>query len=301
MDRLDAMELFARIVERRSFRRAAEDLGLPRATATDAMKRLEARLGVTLLARSTRQVQPTLDGAAYYQRCRAILAEVAAAEEAFAGAAPRGVLQIEAHGTLARHFLMPELPRFLAAHPGIALRLSEGDRLVDPLREGVDCLLRAGTPAESALVMRRVALLPEVTVAAPDYLARHGRPERLDALEGHRMVGFRSSATGAVLPLDFAEGAGRRAVSLPVTLTVEGAESYHAAALAGLGLIQLPRYHAEADLAAGRLVEILPAHPPAPMPVAAYYPQSRQLSPRVRVFIDWVVQVFARAETRAGG
>ncbi|MDR3467626.1 MAG: LysR family transcriptional regulator [Xanthobacteraceae bacterium] len=294
MDRIETMRVFARVVERRSFSRAAQDLGLPASTVTDAVKQLEARLKVRLLQRTTRQVSVTLDGEAYYERCLAILADIEEAESAFGGAKPRGLLRVDVQGTQARRVIVPNLPAFLAEYPDLELFLSEGDRYVDLVREGVDCVLRAGELRESDLVARRVALLPEVTVASRDYVARAGMPRSFDALDGHRMVGFRSSATGGVLPLEFIVGGVRKTVSLPSTLSVNGADTYRAAALAGFGLIQVPRYSVEQDLADGTLVELLPDTPPSPTPVHILYPRSRQLSLRLRVFIDWMVKLYAK-------
>jgi DNA-binding transcriptional LysR family regulator len=300
MDRLDVMRLFTRIVERRSFTLAAQDLGLLRSTATQAIKQLEARLGVRLLQRTTRQVRPTLDGEAYYRRCIAILDEVEDAEAAFSGAKPRGQLRVDVQGTLARHFVLPALPQFLADHPQLQLHIGEGDRLVDLVREGVDCVLRVGDLHDSAMVGRRLALLEEVTCASPDYLARHGTPDGIEGLDGHRAVGFVSSAIAAVLPLEFVVAGSVRHVHLPATLTVAGADTYIAAARLGLGLVQVPRYHVEEDLAAGRLVNVLPDFPPTPTPVSLLYPHNRQLSPRVRVFIDWLVREFGKRLPAAG-
>lgn len=293
MDRFDAMRLFTRIVERRSFTLAAEDLGLPRSTVTDALKQLEARLGVRLLQRTTRSVSPTLDGEAYYQRCLRLIADLEDAEAAFAGIKPKGLLRIDVHGTLARHFVLPHLPAFLADYPEIELYMSEGDRLVDLVREGIDCVLRVGDLQDSDMIARRVAILDEVTCAAPSYLQRHGMPKSPDDLAGHRVVGFRSSATGGVLPLEFTQGGVVCPVALPATVSVNGAESYVTAARLGLGLIQAPRYHLEADFARGTLVPVLQDNAPTPTPVSLLYPRSRQLSPRVRVFIDWVAKIFA--------
>ncbi|MGH7003159.1 MAG: LysR family transcriptional regulator, partial [Alphaproteobacteria bacterium] len=275
------------------FTLAAEDTGLPRSTVTNAVQQLEARLGIALLQRTTRQVSPTLDGEAYYQRCLAILADIEDAEAAFAGARPRGPIRVDVHGTLARHFLLPGLAAFLEAYPELQLRMSEGDRLIDPVREGVDCVLRVGELTDSDMIARRVGMLEEVTLASPSYMDRHGVPESPEQLEGHCMVGFQSTATGAVLPLEFTLDAGLRTVALPATVCVNGAESLVAAARLGLGLVQVPRYHVEADLAAGTLVAVLPAFPPSPTPVSLLYPRNRQLSPRVRVFIDWVIREFA--------
>jgi DNA-binding transcriptional LysR family regulator len=300
MDRFESMRVFSRVVERRSFTLAAEDLGLPRSTVTDAVKQLETRLGVRLLQRTTRHVSPTLDGEAYHRRCLALIADLEDAEAAFSGSKPKGLLRIDVHGTLARHFLLPHLPAFLAAYPEIEFYMSEGDRLVDLVREGIDCVLRVGEPKDSDMIARRVAELTEATAAAPAYLERYGMPENIDALaEGHRMVGFRSSATGNLMPLEFTDGDALRQVTLPATVAVNGAESLVAAARLGLGLIQVPRYHLVPDFTSGALVEVLTAHRPKPTPVSLLYPRSRQLSPRVRVFIDWLVGIFARQGTNA--
>lgn len=303
MDRFDAMRVFTRIVERRSFTRAAEDLGLPRSTVTEAVKGLEARLGVRLLQRTTRHVAPTLDGEAYYQRCLRLIADLDEAEGAFAGARPRGPLHVDVHPTLASHFVVPHLPEFLAQFPEIELHLSEGDRYVDLMREGVDCVLRVGRPGEGDLVIRRLALLEELTCAAPSYLERCGVPDSVDALaDGHRMVGFRSSATGGVLPLEFTGPDGSiRNVTLPSVLTVSGAETYAAAARAGLGLIQAPRYRLDADFRSGALVPVLAGAPPTPTPVSVLYPRARHLSPRLRAFIDWLAGRFRGLRTATAG
>lgn len=294
MDRFDAMRVFARVTERRSFTLAAEDLSLPRSTVTDAVKDLERRLGVRLLQRTTRHVSPTLDGEAYYQRCLSILADIEEAEGAFAGVKPKGLLRVDVHGTLARHFVLPGLPRFLEAYPEIELHISEGDRLADLIREGIDCVLRVGEPKDSDMIARRVAMLDEVTLASPIYLKQFGTPASLEVLaQGHRMVGFRSTATGSLLPLEFVIDGKVRNVMLPATVSVSAAESYVAAAKLGLGLIQVPRYHAEAAVKSGKLIEVLRKFPPTPTPVSLLYPRNRQLSPRVRVFLEWVAGEFA--------
>ncbi len=296
LDRFDTMRLFVRIVERRSFTLAASDLDLPRSTATQAIKRLESRLGVRLLQRTTRHVSPTLDGEAYHRRCLAILADVEDAEAAFTDARPTGLLRVDVHGTLARAFVLPDLPDFLARYPGLRVHIGEGDRLVDLVREGVDCVLRVGDLHDSSMVGRRIAMLEEVTCASPGYLERHGTPQTLDDLEGHVAIGFLSTATGSTLPLEFVHGGEVRKVTLPSVVTVSGAETNTMLARLGLGLIQVPLYHVAKDLADGTLVRVLPDQPPTPSPVSLLYPHSRQLSPRVRVFIDWLAGTFgARA------
>jgi DNA-binding transcriptional LysR family regulator len=294
MDRFDAMRVFTRVVERRSFSLAADDLGLPRSTVTDAVKTLEARLGVRLLERTTRQVRPTLDGEAHYRRCLSLISDLEDAEGAFGGARPKGLLRLEVQGTLARHFLLPNLPGFIAAYPDIEINMSESDRWIDLIREGVDCVLRFGHLPDSDMIARQVVVLERLNCAAPNYLARYGTPTDPGALDGHRMIGLRSLTTGRLRPMEFMIGGTVREVALPVIMSVTGPESYLATARLGLGLMQVPRFHAEADLATGTLIQVLPDCPPPSVPVSLLYPRNRQLSPRVRVFIDYVMRAFGR-------
>jgi len=292
MDRLDAMRLFTRVVDRRSFTQAAHDLDLPRSTTTQVIQQLETRLGVRLLQRTTRTVRPTLDGEAYYRRCLAILDDIEDAEGAFLGAIPRGMLRIEVQGTIARHFLLPGIPHFLDQHSGIEISMSESDRWVDIVREGVDCVLRYGALPDSDLVARTVTMLDRITVAAPAYLARHGTPETPADLSRHRAVSLRSLTTGALTPFEFARPDGVERIEVASPFSVTGTESYRDAVLLGLGLAQMPVFHIERDLAEGRLVRVLAEHPLPSAPISILYPRSRQLSPRVRLFIDWAVQRF---------
>ncbi|OZI33571.1 LysR family transcriptional regulator [Bordetella genomosp. 5] len=295
MDRFQEMQAFVRIAERGSFTRAGEDLRIPRATLTNLIKRMEARLGTRLLERTTRAVRLTPDGEAFYQRCVRLLADLDEAEGAFRDAAPKGLLRVNMQGTLARRFVVPALPDFLARNPGLELHLGEDDRLVDLVREGVDCVLRAGTLQDSSMVGVRVAMLEQVTVASPAYLERHGTPQDLESLAQHRAVNFVSSRSGRALPLEFDVAGRTREVALAGAVSVTGAELYTACALAGLGLVQVPRYRLAAELADGRLCVVLPAYPPPPLPVSALYPQNRQLSVRVRTFVQWLRDVFADA------
>jgi DNA-binding transcriptional LysR family regulator len=299
MDRLDAMRLFARIVERRSFTLAANDTGVPRSTVTQVVQQLEERLKVRLLQRTTRVVKPTLDGEAYYRRCISILDDVEDAEGAFSGAVPKGMLRVEVQGTLARHFLVPSLPEFFARFPDIDLVMSESDRWIDLVQEGMDCALRYGKLPDSDLVAREVAMLERITCATPEYFKRFGTPKDLKSLAGHRVVGIRSITTGSVKPLEFTGEAKMESVSLPATLAVTSPESYIAGTRLGLGIAQMPRFHIENDLKNGSLVAILKHLPPPSVPVSLVYPRNRQLSPRVRAFLDWATQEFARKNSPA--
>jgi DNA-binding transcriptional LysR family regulator len=300
MDRLEAMRLFTRVVDRRSFTDAAHDLDIPRSTATQVVQQLENRLGVRLLQRTTRTVRPTLDGEAYYRRCLAILDDVEDAEGAFSGAVPKGTLRVEVQGTIARHFLMPGLPQFFADYPDIEIAMSESDRWVDVVREGVDCVLRYGALPDSDLVARTVITLERITCAATDYIERYGAPATPDDLANHRAVGLRSLTTGALAPFEFVNTQGLTRIDVPAPFSVTGTESFLDGVRLGLGLAQMPLFHVEHDLAEGRLQRILPEHPVPSAPVSVLYPRSRQLSPRVRVFIDWIVQRFSMSGANKG-
>ena len=289
------MKVFVRIYERSSFTLAADDLNLPRATLTHTLNQFEAWLGTRLLERSTRRVRPTLDGEAYYQRCVQLLAELEEAELAFRSVAPKGRLRVDLHGTLAKYFVVPALPQFMARYPDIELSISEADRFVDLIAEGVDCVLRAGTLGDSALIGRRVANLRQVTCASPAYLRKYGEPKSLAELSEHRAVNYVSRTTAKLFPFEFMVDGELREVSIEGALSVFGAEIYSASAVAGLGIIQCPHYRMAELIEQGVMREILQEKPPPLMPVSVLYPQNRHMSPRVRVFVDWLAEIFENA------
>jgi DNA-binding transcriptional LysR family regulator len=294
MDRLDTLQLFTRIVELGSFSRAADMLDVPRATATHAIKELEARLGTRLLERTTRHVRPTLDGQAYYERCVQVLSELDDAESALRHQAsnPRGVLRVDMNGVHARHVVLPHIQDFHARYPQIELVLSSGDRLVDLVREGVDCVIRGGNPRDLQLVARPLARMPQGIFASPAYLRAHGTPAHPAELAAHQAVAFFAS-TGAIdYPFELEVEGELREYTPGGWLAVNDADNYVEAALRGCGLIQAPRFHLEAALADGRLVEVLAGWRSPDLPLTALYPQRRQLSPRVRVFVDWIAQLY---------
>ncbi len=294
MDRFDALTLFTRIVETGSFTRAAEKLDMPRPTATHAIKELEARLGVRLLERTTRQVRPTHDGLAYYERCVHVLSELDDAEASLkhVAANPRGTLRVDLHGTHALQIVLPQVNDFRARYPYIDLVVSSGDRLVDLVREGVDCVVRGGQLRDSSLVARRLALMPQVVCASPAYLAHFGTPKHPDELMAHQQVRFFASSGGIDYPITLMVNGVAKDYAPSGWISVNDAENYVLCALRGCGIVQLPRFHVEADLQAGRLVELLADYPSPAMPLSALYPYRRQLSPRVRVFVDWLSKLY---------
>ncbi len=296
MDRLEAMRLYTRIVELGSFTAAADDLNLPRATVTHAIKRLETRLGAQLLQRTTRRVRTTSDGDTYYRHCRRLLADMDEVEADFREAAvqPKGRLRIDLPASLGRLLVIPALPTFFTRFPQIELDIGTGDRFVDLVREGVDCVLRIGHLGDSGMVGRRVGMLQQATVASAGYVRRHGLPESLAALQdGHVAVNWASPNTRRAEPLEFMVGRRRREVTLPGCVSVSGMDAYLGCCEAGLGIAQMTRQRIAEGLKAGRLREILPAHPPPSLPITVLYPQQRQMPARLRVFIDWLVELTA--------
>ncbi|MFJ2365993.1 LysR family transcriptional regulator [Pseudomonas sp. NPDC087697] len=296
MDRFNAMRVFTRIVELEGFARAADSLQMPRASVTILIKQLEAHLGVQLLQRTTRHVSPTADGAAYYQRCVRLLADLDEAEAAFSSSRqnPRGLLRIDMPAGIGRLLVIPALPEFTRRYPLIELEIGLNDRPVDLIREGVDCVLRGGSFLDESLVARPLAMLDQVTCASPEYLQRQGTPRCLEDLAGHQMVEYFSSTTGKRFGLEFEIDGHVRLVDLPKQVAVNSADGYLASCEAGYGLVQTPYYHVARQLREGSLCEVLEHLPPPGLPLTALYPPHRQLSLRVRVFVDWLVQLCAQ-------
>ncbi|MEG3768521.1 LysR family transcriptional regulator [Alteromonas sp. 14N.309.X.WAT.G.H12] len=292
MDRIDAMKVFNRVFERRSFAAAAEDLNLPSSTVSDVIKKLEAKVGVVLLERTTRQVTPTIDGEAFYKRCLSIIQDVEDAESFLSGVNPKGALRVDVHGTLARHFLVDKLPQFLGAYPDIELFLSEGDRISDVIREGIDCVLRVGKFHSDELIAKHIATLQEVTVASPSYLKKFGFPANYKELKNHKMVGFRATGSSKPMPLEFCIEGAIETLEIDTSLIVNSAETMVMSARCGLGIIQVPKYHVQKDIRDGLLIPLLEDTPPSPTPVSLLYPRNRKYASRVKVFIDWVETAF---------
>lgn len=292
MDHLNELKVFVRIAERNSFTLAAEDLLMPRATVTNQLKRLEKRLNVRLVERTTRKVKLTHEGEVFYQRCVSLLSDLDDMESLFQQSVPKGILRVNLQGTLAKHFVVPFLNDFLTQYNEITLHIAEDDRLIDLVNEGVDCVLRAGQLADSNLIAKRLALLTQVTIASPDYIARSGMPNSIDELKHHKAIGYSLDAQSRPTGLDFMVGKNCVGVDLATSVIVASADLYTGSALAGLGIVQVPRYRISKEIQNGELIEILPKYPPPPMPVSVLYPSNKHLSLRTRVFIDWLSSRF---------
>lgn len=297
MDRFDAMQAFARVVETGSFTKAAATLHMSKTSVTQLVQQLEARLRVRLLNRTTRKVNVTADGAAYYERVKRLLADMDDAETSLSSAsmAPRGRLRVDVPSPLARMLLIPALPAFYARYPEIQLTMGVSDRIVDIIGENVDCVVRGGEITVQSLVARHVGDLQLGVYAAPSYLQRSGTPIHPRELEedSHSTVGFLWSRTGKALPYVMQRGEERIEAQGRPLLTVDDGNAYLAAGLAGLGMLWLPQYMAKPHLTAGELQPLFEDWSLEPMPMYLAFPPNRHVSAKLRVFIDWMIVLMA--------
>lgn len=296
MDRIDLFRIYARVVECESFTQAAKALGLPRSSVSAAVAALEQRIGARLLHRTTRRVSATPDGTAFYEHCARLVADVEETEALFrhSAASPAGRLRIDVPGRIGRLIVAPALPDFFARYPEIEIDLSVTDKAANLIEDGIDCVLRVGPLSDSGLIARPVGELPLINVASPGYLAAHGTPTHPGELDGHLAVNYASPTTGRIEPWEWLENDMLQLRALPGRVTANSAEAYIACCLAGLGLIQIPAYDVAEHLAAGELVEVMPRHRAAPMPMTLLYPHRRHLSRRLQVFADWLVALLRR-------
>ncbi|MFO3704725.1 LysR family transcriptional regulator [Xanthomonas codiaei] len=296
MDSMDSLRAFLRVAELGSFTQAAETLGLPKASVSTAVQRLEASLGTQLLHRTTRRVQLTGDGSAFYQRSRDLLDDMDELQGMFQRERGqlRGRLRVDMSAGIARNFVIPALPAFLAQHPQLEVEISGTDRRVDVVREGFDCVLRVGTLEDTSLVARPLGAFRIVSCASAGYLALRGTPQCLDDLAQHDLVHYVPTLGQRSPGFEYHDGQAYRLLPMHGPVTVNNGDGYLAAALAGLGIIQAPASPLRPYLDSGALVEILPELAAEPMPVTLLYAQRRHLPQRVRAFMDWVADVMAQ-------
>lgn len=294
MEDLSAMAVFARVVELESFSGAARALGLSKSAVSKRIGRIEDRMGLRLLNRTTRRLSLTEAGAAFYQGCRRVVAEAEAAERAVTrlASAPRGRLKVNAPMSFGVRHLAPALPDFMARYPELTVDLALNDRVVDLVEEGFDVAIRIARMADSSLIARRLAPNRLVLCAAPAYLRAHGAPHAVADLKGHECLLYSYLAAGDVWRL--CGPGGERRLAVTGRLRINNGDALLAAALGGLGVALLPCFICGQDLRAGRLIQVLPAwSAPADTAIAAVYPASRNLSPKVRVFVDFLTERFS--------
>ncbi|MEM5298382.1 LysR family transcriptional regulator [Burkholderia sp. JPY481] len=297
IDRITAMRTFIRIVDTNSFTRAAESLNIPRATATTIVQNLEALLGTALLVRTTRRLSITPEGAAYYERCAQILADIDEMEASIRNSTDNltGRLRIEMPSAVASAIVLPSLDEFHALYPNLDLAIGVSNRTVDMVSEAIDCSIQLGELPDSNLVARQLGTLDQVTCASPAYLARHGTPVDLDELRAHVAVNCVSPHSGRECDFDFEVDGEARKVKLNGFVQVSDEQAYLTCGLQGLGMIQPARIAAQPYLDSGLLHEVLPQWKPVPMPVSVAYVKNRRVSPRVRAFVDWLAELFEKA------
>lgn len=288
------MQVFLRVVESKSFVRAAETLGLPASSVTGIIKRLEKHLQTRLLNRSTRNLSLTPEGERYFFRCREILDLIDDTEASLHGSVerPQGKLRVDMPGGIAHAVFLPKLAQFQQRYPDIYLMIGINDRQVDLIQDGVDCVIRTGRLHDSTLVARRLGELRWITCAAPSYLEENGIPEDLEVLHRHRAVHYFSS-TARRDELHFVEAGNSVAVPVAGTVAVNETGLYIKLGLEGLGLMQLAEILVTDHLRSGKLLEVLADMRPAPVPVSLVYPHHRFLSPAMRVFADWTTELFS--------
>ena len=298
MDRFDAMWAFARVVETGSFTKAAETLHMSRTSVTQLVQQLEARLRVRLLNRTTRKVNVTADGAAYYERVIKLLSDMDDAETSLssASALPRGRLRVDVPSPFARMVLVPALPDFYARYPDIQLHMGVSDRVVDLIDDNVDCVVRGGELTDLSLIARHIGDLRLGLYAAPDYLARAGLPQHPQQLNtpDHHVVAFVWARSGKALAPTMRYGDEHITIQSRYLLAVDDGNAYLAAGLAGLGVLWLPDYMSREHVADGQLVALFADWELDPMPMYVAFPPNRHVSAKLRVFIDWIAELMAK-------
>jgi len=292
MDKLDQYRVFMQVAEMGSFIKAAHALALPRASVSAAVQQLEEKVGARLLNRTTRQVRLTAEGTQLLERVRPLLADAEDLEQLFQSSERQvtGQLRVDVPSRIARRLIAPALPGLLRRYPRLHLMLGSSDRAIDLVQDGVDCALRVGVLQDSSLVVRPLGQIALINCASPTYLREHGLPERpKDLPSGHWAVGYASPSSGRALPWEYLDAARQtQTLVVPSRVVVNNAESYIAACLAGTGLIQIPRFDVQQLLDRRELVEVMPDHRAASMPVSLLYPHRRQRSRRLLAFVEWI-------------
>ncbi|MBB3226565.1 LysR family transcriptional regulator for bpeEF and oprC [Luteibacter sp. Sphag1AF] len=301
MEDFSAISVFVRVVEAKSFSSAAQHLEMTPSGVSRAISRLEEGLGARLFFRSTRALRLTDDGAAFYARCKEILADLSEATEAlgYARTKPAGKLRIAASSAVGRAALIPNLADFEEKFPDIRLEMTMCDFPFDLNEEGFDCAIRMGELADSSLIARKIGYFSNVLCASPSYLARHGAPTTIDDLKTHRCVNFVHPTTGKPYQWQFDTPGGRVGVDVDAHMLINDGESVIQAAIAGLGVIQVPHCLAACALDKGMLQIVMQDTISTGSPLWIVYPQKRHLSARVQAFIEWTSELFQRTSTPA--
>jgi LysR family transcriptional regulator for bpeEF and oprC len=297
-NQMQAMRVFTRVVEAGTFTKAADSLRMPKATVTKLVQGLEGHLRIKLLNRTTRRVTVTPDGSAYYERVVRLLGDLDDIESSVTHAKerPRGRLRIDAGAAISNFILLPKLGEFLARYPDIHVEFGVSDRPVDLIGDNVDCVIRGGPLLEQSLVARHIGDLRWMTCATHEYLAKHGRPTHPTDLEsGHSLVGYFFPRSGRMRSLVFERDGKRIEVAPGTRVAVNDSSAHFASVRAGLGIGQLLSFMVSCNRANDEVTPLLAEWQPAAMPVHVLYAANRHLSTKVRVFLDWVAELFSKS------
>ena len=290
MDKIQAMQVFVRVAETNSFTAASDSLGMPKGSVSRQIQALEKNTGTRLLQRTTRRVRLTRDGELYYHRCLELLGMLEDMDTLFRQepSTLNGTVRADMSVAMATGFVLPRLPEFLQQYPELRVELSSSDSQADLIRDGLDCVVRVGELADSGMMVRHIGYHRMINCVSPGYLARFGLPLSPQALSQHAMVHYTQYLGKPGSGFEYFDGKKNHYFPVPGALTVNSTETYRAACLAGLGIIQVPARSVSVLLAQGALQEVLADYPARPMPVSLLYPYRRNVPPRVRVFMDWL-------------
>lgn len=294
MDKLDAMNVLTKVVASGSFAEAARRLGVTRSAISKAITQLEQELGARLLDRTTRRVTPTEAGLAYYERCLSIMSQIAETEAQISRLhdEPKGLLKVNAPMSFGIRYLGAAVADFMDRYRELKVELVLTDRMIDPLEEGVDVTVRIGAMMDSSLIARRISTARVLLVASPDYIARHGAPTMPGELSGHKCLHYGHSTT--VPRWQLTESGTPLSVSITAAFSSNNGDTLRDAAIKGIGIARLPSFLVGSDIAAGRLAVVLSDYPPQELTIHALYAPNRFLAAKSRVFIDFLVERFAR-------
>ena len=295
MDRFAALEAFVRVAETQSFSEAARRLRTSKSAISRSVGALETELGARLFNRTTRSLNLTEAGRGYFERVNRILADLDDADRALGQlqARPRGRLQVSAPMSFGFLHLAPALPEFLDRYPEVDVEISLNDRFVDLIDDGFDVALRIGALPDSSLMARRIAPIRRTLCASPDYFRRRGTPQAPDDLKAHECL--RNSNVARTQEWRFVDADGKpRLVPVSGRVSANNGDALRVMALAGVGVASLPTFIVGADLSAGSLESALDRFIPQDLTLNAVYPHSRHLSPKVRAFVDFLVERFGK-------